>query len=218
LTYEIPSGQHYIDIKYGKDQASDSNNDSLQWKITSIEPLEPNNYYTYTLSNINQDHSLIFIFGNVTYYFVSSSTSSDCTLYPNGQMVQLPGDSYRLIIVPKNNDDTITMTDNNVNVTSQLERKNITTEKDGQTITVVNYIYKLTNIQATHTINVYSSAAGLVTSIKLDGDWTESTLSMKDDNKWNTIQYTKIYVHNGTTWVENAQRTINTKGILFSED
>ena len=218
LTYEIPSGQHYIDIKYGKDQASDSNNDSLQWKITSIEPLEPNNYYTYTLSNINQDHSLIFIFGNVTYYFVSSSTSSDCTLYPNGQMVQLPGDSYRLIIVPKNGDDTITMTDNNVNVTSQLERKNITTEKDGQTITVVNYIYKLTNIQATHTINVYSSAAGLATSIKLDGDWTESTLSMKDDNKWNTIQYTKIYVHNGTTWVENAQRTINTKGILFSED
>lgn len=30
LTYNISAGQHYIDIKYGKDQASDSGNDSLQ--------------------------------------------------------------------------------------------------------------------------------------------------------------------------------------------
>ena len=30
ITYEVPSGSHYIDIKYGKDDASDSYNDSLQ--------------------------------------------------------------------------------------------------------------------------------------------------------------------------------------------
>ena len=30
LTYEIAAGTHYIDIKYAKDQASDSGNDSLQ--------------------------------------------------------------------------------------------------------------------------------------------------------------------------------------------
>ena len=30
ITYEVPMGQHYIDIKYGKDDASDSGNDNLQ--------------------------------------------------------------------------------------------------------------------------------------------------------------------------------------------
>ena len=66
LTYEIPAGQHYIDIKFSKDDATDSNNDTLQWKITSIEPLEPNNYYTYTISNINEAHSLILTMGELS--------------------------------------------------------------------------------------------------------------------------------------------------------
>ena len=48
LTYEIESGEHFINIKYSKDDATASNNDTLQWKILSIEPLESNNYYTYT--------------------------------------------------------------------------------------------------------------------------------------------------------------------------
>lgn len=215
ITYEIPSGEHYLDIKFSKDDATSSNNDTLQWKITSIEPLESNNYYTYDLSNINQEHSLIFIFGDVTYYFVNSSTSSDCTLYPNGQMVQLPGDSYRLTIAPKNIVDTITMTDNNVDVTSQLERKEVTTEKDGQTITVVNYIYRLSNIQATHNLVVYSVSQGLSSSIKLNNQWNEGDLKKKQDNRWGTLSYTRIWVHNGTSWVENSKRTIITNGIIF---
>ena len=215
LTYEIPSGTHYIDIKYGKDQSSDSNNDSLQWKITSIEPLETNLYYTYDLSNISQEHSLIFIFGDVTYYFVNSSTNSDCTLYPNGQMVQLPRDSYRLTIAPKNSGDTITVTDNNVDVTSQLERKEVTTEKDGQTITVVNYIYRLSNIQATHNLVVSSASQGLISSIKSNGQWDEGELKRKQDDRWGTLSYTRIWVHNGTAWIENAQRTITTNGMIF---
>lgn len=215
ITYEIPSGEHYLDIKFSKDDATSSNNDTLQWKITSIEPLESNNYYTYDLSNINQEHSLIFIFGDVTYYFVNSSTSSDCTLYPNGQMVQLPGDSYRLTIATKNIVDTITMTDNNVDVTSQLERKEVTTEKDGQTITVVNYIYRLSNIQATHNLVVYSVSQGLSSSIKLNNQWNEGDLKKKQDNRWGTLSYTRIWVHNGTSWVENSKRTIITNRIIF---
>lgn len=215
ITYEVPSGEHFIDIKYGKDDASDSNNDNLQWKITSIEPLESNNYYTYDLTNISQEHSLIFIFGDVTYYFVNSSTNGDCTLYPNGQMVQLPGDSYRLTIAPKNSGDTITMTDNNVDVTSQLERKEITTEKDGQTITVVNYIYRLSNIQATHNLVVSSASQGLIASINLNGQWDEGELKRKQDDRWGTLSYTRIWVHNGSAWIENAQRTITTNGMIF---
>lgn len=206
LTYEMESGEHFIDIKYRKDTYTDSNNDNLQWKILSIEPLETNNYYTYELTNISQDHSLIFIFGDVTYYFVNSSTNGDCILYPNGQMVQLPGDSYRLTIVPKNNSDSITIRDNNVNVTSQLERKEITTEKDGQTITVVNYIYRLSNIQATHNLVVSSALQQLSSSIKLNNQWNEGDLKRKQDSRW---------VHNGSAWIENAQRTITTNGMIF---
>jgi hypothetical protein len=66
LNYEIDAGEHYIDVKYGKDQSSDSGNDSLQFKL-EIETLESNNNYTYTLNNISGSHSLIFVFGDVTY-------------------------------------------------------------------------------------------------------------------------------------------------------
>ena len=215
LTYEIQSGEHYIDIKYGKDQASDENNDSLQWKITDIKPLEANDYYTYTLSNISEQHSLIFIFGNVTYYFVNSSTSTNSKLYPNGQMVQLPGDDYKLVIIPEDSDDTVTVTDNNTDVTAQLERKEVTTEKEGVSTTVVNYIYRLTNIQLTHNI-VVSSSTGTKNVYINNSGWVSGTDILKKDNdRWSSIRYTRIYIHNGTAWIENAQRVITTNGTVF---
>jgi hypothetical protein len=215
LTYEIQSGEHYIDIKYSKDDATGSNNDSLQWKITSIEALEPNNYYTYTLSDISQEHSLIFIFGNVSYYFVNSTANGDCTLYPNGSMVQLPGDNYKITIVPNNSGDTVTITDNNSDVTNQLERKEMQVEKGGVTTTVVNYIYEISNVQATHNINVVCTSSGLGSFIKTSNQWEQGALLRKNNDRWNSLQYTRIWVHNGTAWVENAQRTITTKGIVF---
>ena len=215
LTYEIPSGEHFIDIKFSKDDATASNNDSLQWKITSIEALEPNNYYTYTLSNISQEHSLIFIFGDVTYYFVNSTANGDCTLYPNGSMVQLPGDNYKITVVPNDSGDTVSMTDNNVDVTSQLERKEMQIEKGGVTTTVVNYIYNINNVQATHNLVATSTPNGLLAFIKESGQWEQGTMSRKGNDSWGELTYTRIWVHNGTTWVENAQRTITTKGIVF---
>lgn len=214
LTYEIPSGAHYIDIKFSKDDATSKNNDTLQWKITDIEPLEANDYYTYTLSNISEQHSLIFIFGNVTYYFVNSSTNSNSKLFPNGQMVQLPGDDYRLVIIPEDNNDTVTVTDNNTDVTAQLERKEVTTEKEGVSTTVVNYIYRLTDIQATHNIVVSSSTGTKNVYIK-DNGWVSSTDILKKDNgRWSEIRYTRIWIHNGTEWIEDEQRAIPTKGMI----
>lgn len=215
LTYEMPSGEHFIDIKFSKDDATYSNNDSLQWKITSIEALEPNNYYTYTLSNISQEHSLIFIFGNVTYYFVNSTANGDCTLYPNGSMVQLPGDDYKITVVPNDSGDTVSITDNNVDVTSQLERKEMQIEKGGVTTTVVNYIYRINNVQATHNLVATSTPSGLPVFIKTSGQWEQGTMSRKGNSSWGELTYTRIWVHNGTTWVESAQRTITTKGIVF---
>lgn len=185
ITYEIPSGQHYIDIKYSKDDATGENNDSLQWKIASIEPLENNNYYTYTLSNIQASHSLIFVFGNVSYFFVNSS-GSGAKLYPNGSMVHLQGDTYRLTIVPDDYTYNVSVTDNNVNVSSQVQRKEEQVTKDGNTYTVVNFIYTLNNIQATHNIVVICTAS--------------ESLHLKVNNSW--VRVSKIYKKINNVWIE----------------
>lgn len=187
ITYEIPSGQHYIDIKFSKDDATSSNNDTLQWKITNIEALESNNYYTYTLSNIQEAHSLIFIFGDVTYYFVNAN-GTNAKLFPSGSMVQLPGDYYTLTIVPDDYSYSVTVTDNNTDVTSQVQRKEEEVTKDGNTYTVVNYIYKLNNIQATH--NIFVQCSG------------NNALYIKISNNW--VQATKVYKKISGVWVEQT--------------
>lgn len=180
ITYEIPAGEHYIYVKYSKDDATSSNNDTLQFKISNIEQLETTvNYYEYPLTGINQSHSLVFIFGNVQYYFVDAETESDCKLYPNGQMVALQGDDYRVTIVVKRPTDVVSVTDNGVNVTSALEKKEVETVKDGVSSTTVNYIYKLTNIQTGHTI--------VVTSV------TQSVIYRKEGGTWNIK---KVYKKN----------------------
>ena len=186
LTYEIAAGQHSIYIKYSKDDATSSNNDTLQFKVTNIETLEPSvGYYTYDLSNISTDHSLVFIFGDVTYYFVTSSTDSNAKLYPDGQMVELPGETYKLTVVPENSGDTITVRDNNVDVTSSLERKEVVIEKSGQQTTVVNYIYHITNVQTGHTVVVYSASAGDIPYVKINGSWAQlSAIWKKIDGRW----------------------------------
>lgn len=185
LTYEMQSGTHYIDIKYRKDTYTDSNNDTLQFKIANIEPLEANDYYTYSLSGIAADHSLVFIFGNVSYYFVTSSTDSTAKLYPDGQMVELAGDTYKLTIVPENTGDTITLRDNNVDVTNSLVRKEEIIEKGGQQITVVNYIYTLTNVQTGHTLVAFSASAGDTPFFKVNGSWVHvSSIWKKINGSW----------------------------------
>lgn len=186
ITYEIAAGQHSIYIKYSKDDATGSNNDTLQFKVTNIETLEPSvGYYTYDLSNISTDHSLVFIFGNVTYYFVTSSTDSNAKLYPDGQMVELPGETYKLTVVPENSGDTITVRDNNVDVTSSLERKEVVVEKGGQQVTVVNYIYHINNVQTGHTVVVYSASAGDTPYVKVNGTWTRlSAIYKKENGTW----------------------------------
>lgn len=203
ITYEIESGEHSIYIKYSKDDATSSNNDTLQFRVTNIETLEPSiGYYTYDLNNINQSHSLIFIFGDVTYYFVTSSTDSNAKLYPDGQIVQLPGDTYKLVVVPENTGDTITVRDNNVDVTGSLVKKEETVQKEGSAITVVNYVYTLSNIQTGHTIIVASETSG-VPYVKTATEWVEARKIWKKNSRdeWvkqtdlaNIFETNKIYI------------------------
>lgn len=203
ITYEVPSGEHQIYIKYSKDDASASNNDTLQFKVSSIEALEPNNYYTYTLSNISQDHSLIFVFGDVTYYLVTTS-GSNARLFPSGSMIVLPGDGYILTVVPDDYSYIVSnATDNNNEITLERVEKEIT--KDGSTYTVVNYIYELSNVSGNHTIYVECQRPSSL-YIKVSGSWeTPAKVYTKKSNHWIEVtdpsdimalfQPNTVYVH-----------------------
>lgn len=189
ITYEIPAGEHYIYIKYSKDDATSSNNDTLQFKISNIEKLETSiDYYEYPLSGINQSHSLIFVFGNVQYYFITSQTESDCKLYPNGQMVALQGDDYKMTIVVQRPTDMVSIVDNGVNVTASLEKKEVETVKEGVTSTTVNYIYRLSNVQTGHTIVVVSSSQNVIYR-KEGGTWNIKKVYKKNARgEWEEIE------------------------------
>lgn len=188
ITYTVPSGQHFIDIKYGKDDASDSGNDNLQWKVLSIEATSTSGDYTYTLTNVNQKHSLIFVFGNVNYYFITSQKSGACKIFPDGQSVVLEGGNYSINIVPDVTNATVTLTDNGVDRTNQLER--LETIKNG--VTYVSFKYDLSNIQTTHTLNIQ---VGEITT----------TLYYKENNNYHSVL--KAYIKINGNWVEQVDLT-----------
>ncbi len=189
VTYTVSAGEHFIDIKYGKDDASNDNSDSLQWKVTSIEATSAGGNYTYTLNNIQQKHSLIFVFGDVDYYFIEAS-GNNCKLYSDGQVVKLDGDSYRLVIVPDDVSAVVTLMDNNVDKTSSLEYEQGIDKNNNR---IVNYIYKIANVSAAHTI-VVSCGRGAILFSKINNSWVE-------------MQFTKIYKKINNSWVEQEDLT-----------
>lgn len=184
LTYTVSAGNHYIDIKYRKDTATDSNNDDLRWKIVSITPIDTAGYYTYTINNIDQKHSLIFIFGNVNFYFINSSTTAGARIFPDGQSVVLEGDRYKLDIVPDAVNATVAITDNGNTVTSALTRID---GYDKNNNPVVSYTYTLTNITAAHNLVVSIGGAQIKLYVKQSGAW---------------VQYSKAYRKINGAWVE----------------
>lgn len=214
LTYEVDSGSHYIDIKYRKNDTVNSNNDTLQFKVLSIEPLEVYDfYYTYTISDIDEDHTLNFVFGNVEYYFVTSQTNSNAQLYPYGQTVILPGDEYRLTIVPENQNEIVTLYDNGTDVSSQLQVVNVEKEEDGQTVIIKNYIYRLANVQAAHNLSVQTTKPIIPLLVKINGNWVSASYYGKASDTWIKLSLEDIYAHNGVKWIKDNE--IKTNNIMF---
>ncbi len=214
LTYEFESGSHYIDIKYRKNDTANSNNDNLQFKVLSIEPLEVYDfYYTYDIQNISGEHVLNFVFGNVEYYFVTSQTNSNAQLYPYGQTIVLPGDEYKLTIVPENQNETVTLYDNGTDVSSQLQVVNVEKEEDGQTVTIKNYIYRLSNVQAAHNLSVQTTKPIIPLLVKINGNWVSASYYGKIGNAWVQLSLEDIYAHNNVKWIKDNE--IKTKNIMF---
>ena len=181
LTYNIPAGTHFIDIKYRKDNATDSNNDTLQWKISNFEAIGGGDQYTYNLTNITEKHNLMFVFGEVTYYTVSS-TGNNCKIFPDGQIIVMPGNDYTINIVPGSITDTVGLTDNGVNVTGTLI-KDKGMDKEGNTI--ASYSYSLSNIQENHELQIVSIPADSILYLKLNDKWTVVTDAYyKENGQW----------------------------------
>lgn len=63
LTYTMPAGNHSIWVKYSKDDASDANNDTLQFKvaITLNSAAPTGTYYAYDITNIHADHAIVVV-------------------------------------------------------------------------------------------------------------------------------------------------------------
>ena len=184
VTYQMSAGSHFIDVKYRKDSSTNSYNDSLQFKV-SLEATGGGGSYTYTLSNVSKRHSLTFVFGNVDYYFITSSGGNGCRTFPDGQQVKLEGDSYSVTIVPDNITDTVVLFDNNVDRSSELIRTE-TTDKSGAAVVV--YTYELSNIDTEHRIT-----AGCSTT-------NTSKIYIKENGTWQ--QYSSVWVKIDGVWVE----------------
>ena len=96
----------------------------------------------------------------------------------------LPGSGYAINIIPDNYQATVTMTDNGVNVTSQLSAS---TGQDKQGNTVTSYKYTLSNIQAAHNLIISIGGASIKLYVKENGSW---------------VQYSKAYKKINGAWVE----------------
>lgn len=81
LTYDMSAGNHSIWVKYSKDDASDANNDTLQFKVAIAldEPFTPGTYYGYDITNISADHTIV----------VTSSATDTAYLKVNGAWVEV---------------------------------------------------------------------------------------------------------------------------------
>ena len=68
LEYTMSAGEHFVDVKYSKDDASDDNDDTLKFKvaITLNESYSPTPYYVYEITNIQGNHTIVVTSGGAT--------------------------------------------------------------------------------------------------------------------------------------------------------
>ena len=117
-------------------------------------------------------------------------------------MVVLPGDNYRLTIVPENIDDVVSIADNNIDVTNNLVKKQETIEKDGSTYVVVNYIYTLQNIQTGHTLNVIVQKTNSL-FLKQNSNWIKITkVFVKENNRWLSVDDFESLFNDETVYIK----------------
>lgn len=66
LTYSMSAGEHFIDVKFSKDDASAANNDTLQFKVAITLDGPAPSYYGYDITNVQADHLIVVSQGGDT--------------------------------------------------------------------------------------------------------------------------------------------------------
>lgn len=189
ITYYMEEGEHFIDIKYLKNSnAIHRNNDTLQWKINAINATRSYVYYNYTIEDINQDHSLIFVFGDRAYYTIESS-GMNSKLFPNGIMVKRQDEPYSITIIPDNDSFKISLKDNAIDKSINIVKIESTINNEN----IVNYIYTIKRINDNHILEVLCKSL-YDFYLKYNNEWHSiSTVYKKINNEWKIIyDYTEF--------------------------
>lgn len=78
VTYQMTAGDHTIDVKYFKDSYTDSNNDSLQFKVAIVLSETPtyDTYWVYTIASVTTDHTIVVAATVVTPPVITVGTPS----------------------------------------------------------------------------------------------------------------------------------------------
>ena len=119
LTYTVPSGQHYIDVKFSKDDGTSSNNDTLQFRVAISLNSTPDPCYVYTISNISANHTILIEDVGGTFYNVNaSSTYTGATVSPSTQSIRQGRNAT--VEIDVDNLYEIVVKDNGVDVTSSI--------------------------------------------------------------------------------------------------
>ena len=122
VTYTVPMGEHFIDVKFIKDDATNSNNDTLQFQV-AMNPAAGQTVTQYTINTgaINADTELKIICGDVTSNFTITASGAHANVTPASISVY-KGSNYELHFMPTDTSDYryIGVTDNNTTVTSSV--------------------------------------------------------------------------------------------------
>ena len=180
-TFDNVEGTNFIQVKVRRNNTSSGTDIHTVYVKLDIQPLVPQTY-RYTITNIQDNHSLLFVFGEVEYYIInSSSQNTSLKILPYGDWICLPGETYKVTIIPSLSTSTINITDNNV-VQSNVERVEYLNENNE---TIINYNYKIFNINENHTVTIEEIINNLKKFIKLNNIWNEiEDIYQKTNNNW----------------------------------
>lgn len=185
VTFDEVENGDYFDIRFFRANSTSSTSTRTCEFYVEVTPINPTSDYTYTITNMQDDHSLVFVFGQVVYYTIETSTSdTGFKMMPTGKWVCLPGDTYKLTLIPDSVSTNFELLDNNIDKSSYLITHNGIDENDNP---IKNCIYKLFNVDANHNIEISTVVAGSTLYLKVNGSF---------------VQMSKVYQKVNGSWVE----------------
>ena len=141
--------------------------------------------YTYQLSNITTNHTIVATITTVSSYQISTSISGSGTITPSTQVAE--GSNFQVTITPYNMEVMIVLLDNNIDMSNYVIN------------TGSAYTYTIQNVQEAHTISA------TITNLPTIDDWhvkiqTPQTRDINVNETWVSVD-TPYYKVNDNDWI-----------------